>query len=283
MKQHEITSLQPGEKRIQRGLGDGLILVIEPAHKGGGKSFVGRMRIKRGGVIKDVPVRLGVFGTGPEQLTLRQAKDMWLEMKVWAKTNKKDPRSFGRPENEHSDKTIFDAVEGFLASKANLRVTTLINYRRQLENQVMSFIPPETALCELEWDQGGRQTVMALKGSIESRESHDQAHRVQKVLSQVFDYAIQQGWMRRDQNPAQMLNGECTKHITKHHPTLAWDQVPQLLKDVSINRCSGNIQVVMAVKFMLMTFLRTGCLVRLKWEWVDELSSVIEILGTTPG
>lgn len=125
--------------------------------------------------------------------------------------------------------------------------------------------------------------MMALKASIESRESHDQAHRVQKVLSQVFDYAIQQGWMRRDQNPAQMLKGESTKHITKHHPTLSWDQVPKFLREVSINRCSGNIQVVMAVKFMLMTFLRTGCLVRLKWEWLDEQNSIIIIPGNTPG
>jgi integrase len=283
LKQHEIAALQPGEKRIQRGLGDGLILVVEPDQKGGGKSFVGRMRIKQGGLIKDVPVRLGVFGTGPHQLTLRQAKDKWMEIKVWAKTHNQDPRVFGCSEKEHSEKTIMDAVEGFLASKDHLRPSTLTNYRRQLENQVLSVISPETPLSLLEWNRGGRQTVMALKASIEARESFDQAHRVQKVLSQCFDYAILQGWMRRDQNPAQLLKGEETRHIAKHHPTLTWDQVPKFLQKVSLNSCSGNIQVVLAVKFMLMSFLRAGCLVRLKWNWYDEDNEVIIVPGSTPG
>ena len=35
LTQKEIASLNPCEKRYQRGCGDGLILVIEPVHKGG--------------------------------------------------------------------------------------------------------------------------------------------------------------------------------------------------------------------------------------------------------
>ena len=95
---------------------------------------------------------------------------------------------------------------------------TLSNCRRQLENQVRERIPGSTPLRKLEWDNGGRDKVVALREYIEDRSSYDQAFRVQKVLAQVLDYAILQGWMRRNQNPATKQKGEESKHAPKHHP-----------------------------------------------------------------
>ena len=64
---------------------------------------------------------------------------------------------------------------------------------------------------------------------IEDRGSYDQAFRVQKVLEQALDYAILQGWMPRNQNPATKQKGEESKHDPKHHPHIEWEQVPELL------------------------------------------------------
>ena len=44
----EIDALQPSKKIIKRGLGEGLILVVERLDRGGGKSFVGTKRFPRG-------------------------------------------------------------------------------------------------------------------------------------------------------------------------------------------------------------------------------------------
>ena len=215
------------------------------------------------GKTKQIPVRIGVFGTKAGQFTLKKARERWLEIKEWAKREGVDPRNYGKRIPLENPKTLQDAVDGFLASKTGLlREFTLKNYRLQLENQVYASISPATPLVELEWDNGGRQIVMEMKSRIEQRGSFDQANRVQKVLAQCFEYAIIQGWMNRDQNPATKQKGEKNKHEPGHHHTISWDQVPDLLEAITLNRCSANIQTLLAMKLMLMTFLRAGALVR---------------------
>ena len=180
-------------------------------------------------------------------------------------------------------KTLDDAIQGFLSTKTSLKEFTLTNYRRQLENQVTEVIPATTPLRELEWDNGGRGKAFKLRTHIEDRGSYDQAFRVQKVLAQALDYAILAGWMRRNQNPATKQKGEESKHDPKHHPHIKWEQVPELLEAINLNRCSGHVQSVMALKFLLMTFLRAGALVRLEWKWISRKENLLVIPGTTPG
>ena len=91
-----------------------------------------------------------------------------------------------------------DAIQRLLSTKTSLKEFTLTNYRRQLENQVREVIPEVTPLRELEWDNGGREKVVALREYIEDRGSYDQAFRVQKVLALALDYASFEGWMRRN-------------------------------------------------------------------------------------
>ena len=284
LTQKEIALLTASANRYQRGCGDGLILVVEPVHKGGGKSFLGRFRKQINGTTKQIPVRIGVFGSKAGQFTLKQARERWFEIREWAKREGADPRNYGKTIPAETPKNLQNAVDGFLASKASLlREFTLKNYRLQLENQVYPSISPETLLVDLEWDNGGRQIVMNMKTCIEQRGSFDQANRVQKVLAQCFEYAIVQGWMNRNQNPATKQKGEKNKHEPGHHPTVSWDQVPNLLEAISLNRCSVHVQTVLAMKLMLMTFLRAGALVRLEWEWIDPANKILIIPGTTPG
>ena len=46
--------------------------------------------------------------------------------------------------------------------------------------------------------------------------------------------------MRRNQNPATKQKGEESKHDPKHHPHIQWEQVPELLEAINLNRCSGQ-------------------------------------------
>ena len=124
---------------------------------------------------------------------------------------------------------------------------------------------------------------MAVKKQIQERGSFNQADRVQKVLAQCFDYAIDQGWMTRGQNPAIKQSKDNASIEERHHPTIDWEQVPELLDAVNMNKCSAHNLVVLSVKFMLLTFLRAGALVRLQWDWIDEQSRTIVIPGETPG
>ena len=69
----------------------------------------------------------------------------------------------------------------------------------------------------------------------------------------------------------------------EHHPTLSWNDVPKLIEDINLNRSNSHIQSVLATKFLLMTFLRTGALVRLEWDFVDLEKKLITITGETLG
>ena len=156
------------------------------------------------------------------------------------------------------------------------------NYRNQL-NQVLQSIEGSTPLTELEWANGGRERVMKMKALIEGRGSFDQADRTHRVLCQLFDFAIAKGWMHRAQNPAIRHKGEIKKHKPKHNPTITWKEVPKFLQVVSENKCKGGIITDLAVKTLLMTFLRVGALCRLEWDWYDEESDCWIIPSETSG
>ena len=247
------------------GAGNSLFVVVESVGKGGGKSFVGRTRFPPGRSGKQVEVRIGPYGKGAGKWTLKAAREEWERIRTWSKDTGRDPREMKKGADQGPSKTLDDAIQGFLSTKTSLKEFTLTNYRRQLENQVREVIPGATPLRELEWDNGGREKVVSLREYIEDRGTYDQAFRVQKVLAQALDYAILQGWMRHNQNPATKQKGEESKHDPKHHPHIQWEQVPELLEAINLNRCSGHVQSVMALKFLLMTFLRAGALARLEW------------------
>ena len=156
----------------------------------------------------------------------------------------------------------------FLAKKeSSIKQTTLREYGLKLNNQVFSLIPSSTPLKELQWSNGGRKTVREAMDVIADGSKFDLSNRCQRLLFQVFNCAISQGWMDPDTNPAGNLLGDGSpKPTTTHHPSIDWKQVPSLLKDVMMNRSGTNLQAVLPTKLLLMTFLRTGALVRLQWN-----------------
>ena len=276
----QIEFFAPAAKKVPYPDGNGLYLLVEPS---GIKRFVGKTRFPSGRKGKQIDVPIGVFGA----ISLKDARELWTERKLWSKQHGHDPRKFGidlsiDPDNA---KTLRDAIDGFLETKKQqkLKEHTLHNYNLQLNHQVCSVIPESTRLRDLEWGRGGRERVMALKSQIEARGSYDQANRVQKVLAQALNFAEVQGWMAVGSNPARKHPGEINKHKPQHHPSIQWDEVPELLDAININRCSGHIQAVLALKFMLLTFLRAGALSRLRWKWIDKTQKMLTIPGDTPG
>ena len=88
----QVRSFQATEKRQKQSCGDSLFLVVEPINKGGGKSFMGRMRFPPGRKSPVVDVRIGVYGKGVGKWSLKEARDEWNLIRVWSKEHNKDPR-----------------------------------------------------------------------------------------------------------------------------------------------------------------------------------------------
>ena len=283
----QIQELLLLDRKTRRACGNGLLVVRDPRSKKGGLYFAGTMQRRVPGKSKPVTKEcwIGVFGPNPGQYTLQSAHQKWNEIKQWSLREDRDPGDFWKEKRQQleSQKTLRDAVDAFLTLKAStIKPTTLREYRLKLTNQVMGVISPDTPLRHLEWDNGGRRIVDKAIDSISEGAKYDLARRCQKLLFQVCNLAISKQWMDRGQNPAQRLEGdESPTGITRHHKTIDWVQVPELLERVSLNRSNTHINSVAATKLMLMTFLRAGALTRLEWEWVGQ--DLITFPGTTPG
>ena len=100
----------------------------------------------------------------------------------------------------------------------------------------------------------------------------EQARKILGVCRQVFNYAIDLGWMSKRSNPCQLP--ENWKQVKSHNPTITWEEVPKLIQDINLNFCDGTYEVQSAVKFMLMSFLRASAVVCLKWEWIKEVDGI---------
>jgi len=130
--------------------------------------------------------------------------------------------------------------------------------------------------------KNGRERVMEIFRSKVAEGKAPQADKLLMVMRGVFDHAIDQGWMDRDQNPA--LGTKGTKkvredHQATPHPTLPWDQLPQFFDDLERNQANGTLVLCSAVKVVLMTFLRVGSLTPMRWEELNESEDLWVIPG----
>jgi len=274
----QVRALKAGERRQSKSVGDSLILVIESVAKGGGKSFEGRMRFPPGRKGKQVPVRIGPYGKGLGKWTLKEAREEWDRIRAWSKQTGLDPRELKRQEQkatiqQHTGPTLEQAAESFLGH-SDTRERTKAGYRNMLWNQVLPVLGGSTPVEHFSWDykhpggKNGRQVVLDLKVDIERR-APVHAENVLMVLRQVFDHAIDQGWMSRDQNPALGTKGTKSKHKPTPHPTLRWEQLPEFFQALEQNQANGSHITICAVKVLFMTFLRVGSMTPMRWSELD--------------
>ena len=280
----QVRALQAGPKRSTHALGNSLLLVIEPALKGGGKRFVGRYRFPPGRSGKQKEYALGVYGKGHGQLTLKEARDTWTKIRAWGLESGEDlqlyKQSVLNPPKQQDSPTLGLAVKEYLATSRH-RESTRKDYANCLNNQVLPVLGAETplscfAFSEVQRDgRTGRRIVLDMKKDLEMR-APVQADKALMVLRQVFAYAIDQGWMT-EPNPAQGSRHARSSHVVQHHPTLTADQLHTFFERLNRNEPNGSLVVVSAVKLLFLSFLRVGSLAGIQWSEIDEGESILTI------
>ena len=271
---------------ISCGTGNGLMMNVSKVSKGGTKCFVGRTRFRG----KQITCYLGSFGKGYGKFnTVQQANAEWIKRLNWSFNQEKNPNEYGKKEVSEI-KTLDDAISSFLKKKSSeVKQTTIREYSRKLHNQVLTKIDPSTPLKDLEWDgKLGRQEIMRIVEAIKNGgkgNNVDLARRCQDRLKDVFNHAIAQGWMSRGQNPAIRPEGETNPHKPQHHKAISWEEVPNLLKEINLNRTNCHPMSVLSTKLCSLTFLRAGALTRLKWSWIKKVDDILcfEMSGDTSG
>ena len=286
----EIENLKPKSQTYNKGCGcgNGLIIEVSSIKKGGSKCFVGRTRFRS----RQVPVYVCSYGKGHGRTTsVKDANSKWIKILDWSRESGKNPADYSK-KSIYESKTLLDAVNVYLKKKRReLSESTYTEYSRKLHNTILTKIDPATPLKELEWttDGNGRAEVMRVIQEITDAgrgNNFDQAERCQDLLRYVFDEATRIGLMNPElKNPAARMDGDPKATGQNHHPAVHTGGLPQLLKDVSLNRINADPVSVLSTKFTLMTTLRTGALVRLQWDMIEKVDGIecFVIDGKTSG
>jgi len=110
------------------------------------------------------------------------------------------------------------------------------------------------------------QVLDALR-KIEKRGAHEVARRMMQLCGQIFRYAVVTA--RADRNPAADLQGALKPYKKGHYAALESHELPEFLHALEKNDARLFMPTRMAIKLLLLTFVRTGELINAKWDEID--------------
>lgn len=105
------------------------------------------------------------------------------------------------------------------------------------------------------------QEFLSVVRVVEKSGALDLAQRLMQASGQVFRYAIATG--RAEKNPITDLRGALKTPVKKHQAYLKEHELPEYLK--KLEAYDGHPQTKLALKFLLLTFVRTAELRGAKW------------------
>ncbi len=107
--------------------------------------------------------------------------------------------------------------------------------------------------------------LRAVIAKIEKRGAIDIAHRALQTSSQIFRFAIATGRAQRD--IATDLRGTLTTRKQKNYARLEERELPEFLE--KLENYDGELQTKLALKLLILTFVRTGELRGARWEEIN--------------
>lgn len=112
------------------------------------------------------------------------------------------------------------------------------------------------------------QDVISVVRKVERRGSLDVAQRVLNDVRRVCRYAVQNG--RLKVNPVSELNAEIIKgRKTSHRASLPREELPGFLRTLDTYQTTGRLLTQLAIKLLVLTFVRPGELRGARWEEFD--------------
>jgi integrase len=227
----------------------GLYLLINP---NGSKYW--RIKYRFSG--KEKTLALGVY---PE-VTLSEATDQLANARTLIR-NGSDPsleKKREKLQQRISSDTTFEHVakQWFALKGTQWRPSHFKRVKRSLELNIFPFIgsmPIEDIEAPL---------LRSVIEPIEKRGALDIAARVRQRCSSIFHFGIASGLCKS--NPAESLKVVMTPPKRGHYPALPEEEMPTFLAKIHAYDC--NLQTKLAIRMMLLTFVRTVELIEARWE-----------------
>ena len=258
-------------------------------NKGNSKFFEGRMRFPFNSSGKLISIPIGIF---ERDVLLKDALEKWYSIKTWSKENNKDPKLFGKEEEEKvSEKTFKEVAEDWLDNDYKNKVKErTYQDRRNKFNQILRYIGEEKLIADLERDKGGREYFKKLLKDVFPN-SPVQLTRCRQLIGWIFDHAEEERYIKKDENPLFKKFGWETgnrrrisektfaKTITKN----SWGMLPEFIQSVNENACNASNITDLATKTHLLMCIRTGVISCLEWDWYNSENDEWIIPSQTSG
>lgn len=138
---------------------------------------------------------------------------------------------------------------------------TATNTLRRLEMDIFPTLGPRP-IHEI-----GHQELIATLRKIEARGAQEIAHRLKAVCSQIFSYGIQIGFLER--NIAVDMKDVLKAARPGHFAAISTDDLPVFLNALKRNEARMLKPTLIALRLMMLVFVRTSELIETRWSEVD--------------
>lgn len=250
------TNAKPQEKAYKLSDGGGLFLFITPK---GSKLWRMKYRFPKSG-----KERLISFGEYP-LLSLKDAREARERVKKLI-ANNTDPMADRREKikgiKEGQENTFQSvATQWFEHNKERWTERNAGYVWRRLEQNIFPHIG-NISITQLK-----RKQILDAIRHTEDKGNNDLAHRLATYCKQVCSYAVHEEII--DSNPALELVGALKKYKKEHHAALEAHEIPAFLDTLERNDARLHLPTKLAIKLIMLTFVRTQELIGARWKEVD--------------
>jgi integrase len=246
----KVRQSKPADKPYKLFDGGGLFLLVQP---GGSKLW--RLKYRFGG--KEKLLAIGSYEKGVSLKKAREERDKAREQLIEGIDPGAAKKREKHAEQEQTENT-FRAIALDWAKTYGARWTES-HFDRVVGSLEADAFP---ALGDLPIKEITPPTVLEVIRAVESRGALDVASRVLQRTSAVFRYAIQTG--RATYNPAADMKGVLKTRKVENRAAISQSELPDFLK--KLDSYPGDPVTKLAMKLIILTFVRTGELRGARWE-----------------
>lgn len=252
----QIRNAKPRETPYKLTDGKGLYLEVRPT---GAKLW--RYRYRIGG--KENVFAIGQYGAGADAVALADARSVRDEARRLVKQgiHPAHDRSARKAENVAAAGDTFKAMAEEWVKANKPRWSPY--YLKQVERGLQEDIYPKIGNLPLRAVNSAH--ALDIVKTAEKRGAECVALMLRQWSGAVFRYAI--AHLRADTDPFEAVKRAVVRPTVKHHAPLALSEVPAFLK--ALGGYGGRPETVIALRLLLLLFVRPGELRAARWEEFD--------------
>lgn len=182
-------------------------------------------------------------------------------------TNRQDTKRKAIRNAQNTFKAV--ALEWHEKQRDRWKPNHALNVERRLEFDIFPYIGTRP-IAEIDAPE-----LLDVLRRIEKRGSLYMASRVKQICGQVFRYGIATGRCQRDHSGD--LRGALKTAKTAHYPTLDIKEMPEFLEKLEHNDERLFASTRRGIRLLMLTFVRTGELIKSTWDEFDLDNAVWEI------